>query len=294
MKTAELRVRDPYILAENGVYYLYKANICHVGTAVVVQRSCDLTEWGEPTTVYTPDPAYGKAEQLWAPEVHRWKGKYYLFVSYLTESGLRGTGISVSSTPEGPFLPVSDRPATPASQSAIDATLFEEDGIPYIVYSRDWPHCYDSAIGAYVGEIWGCAMTDDLSAPAGEPFLMFRSTDCPLSAASPARHAWEGKEIARYGSDAPYLLRLPNGKIYLTWSPIPGNNYVVLGAVADSLRGAWTHLSPPLFDSNGGHAMFFQDFDGQDRMCIHCPEREGDERACFLPVRITNDGIALL
>lgn len=294
MKTEELRVRDPYILAENGVYYLYRANVAHVGTEIVVQRSRDLAEWDEPTTVYRLDTSTWKSEQLWAPEVHRWNGRYYLFVSVLGKNGLRGTEISVADTPLGTFLPVADRPATPLDQSAIDATLCVEDGRPYIVYSRDWPHCFDAALGAYVGEIWGCEMTADLSAPASAPFPMFRSTDAPLSAAAPARHAWEGKEIERYGSDAPFVLHLPDGRLCLTWSPIPDGNYVVLGATADSLRGTWTHAATPVFDANGGHAMFFKDNDGQDRMCIHAPEREPDERARFLPVEISESGIRLL
>jgi len=293
MKTAELRVRDPYILAENGVYYLYRSGVVHVGSEIVVQKSRDLIEWGEPTTVYTLDASGWKKAQLWAPEVHAWRGKYYLFVSILGTSGLRGTEISVSDSPEGPFLPVSSLPATPIDQSAIDGTLYEEDGKPYIVYSRDWPFCFDESIGAYVGEIWARELTEDLSAPVGEAFLLFRSLECPLSAKAPARHDWEGKPVARYGSDAPFLRRLGNGKILLTWSPIPNNNYVIFGATADAIRGEWTHLDTPIFDGNGGHAMFFDDFDGVTKMCFHCPEREGDERATFLPVSLT-DGIKLL
>ncbi len=294
MKTSELRVRDPYILAENGVYYLYKTNVCHVGTRILVHQSRDLVEWDEGRVVYELSPTGWKKEQLWAPEVHAWNGKYYLFVSILGKHGLRGTEISVSDTLGGPFVPVSDRPATPLDQSAIDGTLFVDGDTPYIVYSRDWPHCYDESIGAYVGEIWGCEMTKDLTSPAGAPFCMFRSSDCPLSARKPARHDWEGKPVARYGSDAPFLMRLPSGKIYLTWSPIPGNNYIVAGAMADSIRGEWTHVEPAVFDGNGGHAMFFCDFDGTDKMCIHSPEIDGEERARFLPVSITEEGVRLL
>ena len=293
MKTAELRVRDPYILAENGVYYLYRTNLVHVGNEIVVQKSRDLIEWEAPTTVYTLDISGWKKAELWAPEVHAYHGKYYLFVSVLGKSGHRSTEISVASSPEGPFLPVSDAPATPAEQSAIDGTLYEENGTPYIVYSRDWPFCFDASIGAYVGEIWAQQLTEDLSAPVGEAFRLFRSTDCPLSAKAPARHDWEGKPVARYGSDAPFVRRLGNGKLLLTWSPIPDGNYVILGAVADTIRGAWTHLDAPIFDGNGGHAMFFDDFDGSVKMCFHCPECEGKERATVLPVELS-DGIRLL
>ena len=293
MNFHDLRVRDPYILFENGTYYLYRANIVHVGNEIVVQKSRDLVTLDEAHTVYTLDTSTWKSAQLWAPEVHAWRGKYYLFVSILGKSGLRSTEISVASTPDGPFLPVSDSPATPAEQSAIDGTLFEDEGVPYIVYSRDWPFCFDEAIGAYVGELWARPLTRDLSAPAGEAFRLFRSTDCPLSARAPACHDWEGKPVRRYGSDAPFLQRLPSGKILLTWSPIPDNNYVVFGAVADTIRGNWEHLDTPIFDQNGGHAMFFRDAENRLLMSIHAPEREGDERARFFPVTLTENGITL-
>jgi hypothetical protein len=68
---------------------------------------------------------------------------------------------------------------------------------------------------------------------------------------------------------------------------------VVLGAVADSIRGTWKHLDAPIFDQNGGHAMFFRDAENRLLMGIHAPEREGDERARFFPATLTENGITL-
>ena len=123
MKRSEMRVRDPYVVAANGTYYLYKTDVCHVGTRVLVHKSRDLEEWDEGTVVYTLDASGWKKAELWAPEVHAWRGKYYLFVSILGTNGKRGTEISVSNAPDGTFRPVSDSPATPIEQSAIDGTL---------------------------------------------------------------------------------------------------------------------------------------------------------------------------
>ena len=54
-------------------------------------------------------------------------------------------------------------------------------------------------------------------------------------------------------------------------------------------RGKWEHLDTPIYDKNGGHAMFFDDFDGTRKMCIHCPERTPDERAQLLTVEEDGD-----
>jgi hypothetical protein len=59
---------------------------------------------------------------------------------------------------------------------------------------------------------------------------------------------------------------------------------VVLGAVADDIRGPWIQLEKALFEDNGGHAMFFTAFDGTRKMCFHYPEENGKERATLLTV----------
>ena len=162
-----------------------------------------------------------------------------------------------------------------------------------MVYSHDWPDNYVEERGVYVGEIWATELSKDLKEPVDEPFLLFKSDDCPYSAKAAAPTEWEDEIIMRYGSDAPFIQRLSDGKLFLTWSPIPNNNYVVIGAVANNIKGPWQHCEKPVFDRNGGHAMFFTDKDGNKKMCIHCPEREPLERALILSVQEKEGEIVL-
>ena len=96
----------------------------------------------------------------------------------------------------------------------------------------------------------------------------------------------------RYGSDAPFLQKLSDGSLLLTWSPYLQNNYVVLPVVSKNgdIKGPWEHLPEPLFDQNGGHAMFFRDLEGRNIMCLHAPEKGPLERACLFEVAET-DGV---
>lgn len=280
IKTEDLRIRDPYIVLHNDTYYLYRS----YDLAIWVLRSKDMKTWDEPIKVYTiPENSWGYAD-LWAPEVHLYNGKFYMFLSLLGKNGLRGTEISVSNTPDGFFTPISNRPATPLDKSCIDGSLIIDGGKPYMVYSHDWPDNYVKDRDVYVGEIWAVELSEDLTTPVGEPFFLFASDECPYSALAAAPTEWEDGIIMRYGSDAPFVQRLNSGKLFLTWSPIPNNNYVVIGAVADSIKGPWKHCEKPVFDKNGGHAMFFTDKDGTLKMCIHCPEKEPFERALILSV----------
>ena len=304
-RTEEIRVRDPFVVAHEGRYYLYSSTA--YGQAgegfdsdkleMVVYTSQDLSNWEEPKVVfsYTPGPGTALQEELWAPEVHRHHGKFYAFLSVKNSTGLRGTYIAVSDRPDGQFRLLSEEPATPVDVSAIDGTLYVENSIPYIVYSRDWPHNYVEEKEAYVGEIWARRLKEDLSAGEGEAFRLFASCDVPVSAAMPHRLVWEGKNALRYGSDAPFLCRLTDGTLFLTWSPYLQDNYVVLGAVSESgtLQGPWRHLEEPVFADNGGHAMFFQDFDGSRKMCIHQPEAWGEERLRCLQVKEKNGALTI-
>lgn len=283
-KTEDIRIRDPFILADNGYYYLYGTIGEPEARELYVHKSRDLENWEDPTVIYTLSDSSWAKGQLWAPEVHKYREKFYLFVSILGKNGLRGTEISVADTPQGPFIPISDKPATPEGQSCIDGTLYVEDSRPYMIYSHDWPGCYCEAEGAYNGEIAAVELSEDLTHPIGEPFLLFTSKDAPLSGNNPTFCKWGGKDIVRYGSDGPFVTKLSDGRPFILWSPIPGGNYVVLGAVADSIRAPWQHCDTEVFADNGGHPMVFTDFDGERRLVIHWPEIYWHEHAHIIPL----------
>lgn len=293
-RTEDIRIRDPYILPYNGMYYMYGTSANWVDEDVsYVYRSSDLKNWEGPTEVFRLFPDTWAKGELWAPEVHMYKGKFYMLLSILGKHGMRGTQVLVCDTPDGTFIPICDKPATPFERSCIDGTLYIENGTPYMVYSADWPDNYNEETGCYVGEIWAVELTDDLSEQASEPFRLFKSTDSPASAIAPITHEYLGKTVTRYGSDAPFVTKLSNGNILLTWSPIPDDNYIVAAAISENgIRGEWHHVDN-IYENNGGHAMFFEDFDGSMKMCIHYPEREPDERALVLPVSEENGVLKL-
>ena len=278
LKRSDIRVRDPYILYDGGVYYMYTTSTTK---ELSCYKSTDLENWEDGGVIFEITDDSWAYKDLWAPEVHRYNGRFYLFISILGKNGLRGTQIAVSDSPSGIFLPLVNRPVTPTEQSCIDGTLFVQDGVPYIFYSHDWPDCYSAEKDAYVGEICAAELTHDLTEIVGEPWVVFTSDESPISRATPHRMEYEGKQIKRHGSDAPFVQKLSDGRLLLTWSPYLDGNYVVLKVYSESgsVRGPWTHAEKPLFDGNGGHAMFFRDADERLVMCIHAPERNMLERA---------------
>lgn len=278
MKRSDIRIRDPFILLEEGVYYMYATS---GERTLSYYSSADLENWEKGEVVFEIPEDFWAYKDVWAGEVHKYKGRYYLFVSLLGKNGLRGTQIAVSDKPNGKFVPLVDRAVTPLDQSCIDGTLFVRDGKPYILYSHDWPDNYIREKDAYVGEIHCAELTEDLTSMKEASVCLFASDEVPISKAAPQKITWEGRRSRRYGSDAPFIQTLSDGTLYLTWSPYLADHYVVLGAVSKSgnIYGPWEHLEKPMFENDGGHAMFFDDVSGRKIMCIHQPERHMMERA---------------
>lgn len=297
LKTEDIRIRDPYIVPQDGAYYLFGTIGEDRGEKnLYVFRSTNLTDWEEPKVIFTLAEDSWGLQELWAPEVHIYKGKYYIFVSILGKHGLRGTQIAVSDTLDGMYTPITNKPCTPFDRSCIDGSLYVEDGTPYMVYSADWPDRYNAELDLYIGEICAVQLTEDLTDMVGEPFQLFSSLDAPCSKVAPTVHGWQGKTIRRYGSDAPFIQKMPDGSLYLTWSPIPAGNYIVGAAISRSgkIRDTWEHIEKPIYDRNGGHAMFFNDLEGKRKMCIHYPERYPDERVLVLDVEEENNRIKVI
>ncbi len=278
IKRADMRIRDPYIVPYKGVYYVYKTV---ADMSLVYFKSTDLENWEEGGTVFSITEDSWATRDLWASEIHEYKSKFYLFTSSLGRNGLRGTQVSVSETPEGPFIPLKNGPLTPEGQSCIDGTLYVDDsGVPYIVYSHDWPDNYIKEKSAYVGEICAAQVDEDLVNIVGEPFRLFASDESPISYKTPHNIIYKDEKTKRYGSDGPWIEKLSTGGLFLAWSPYLENNYVVLPVISESgdIRGPWKHLDEPFFADNGGHAMFFRDFDGSLKMALHAPEAPPMER----------------
>ena len=273
IKRSELRIRDPFILTdlEAGCYYMYgtidlKPGSYATAPTFSVCKTYDLENFEEPKIIFDGRKNDFWAENdFWAPEVHKYKDKYYLFGSCKAEDKCRATQIFVCDTPDGEFIPTSEKPITPPDWECLDGTFFVENSTPYMIFCHEWTQVKD-------GEIWAVALSKDLSGAAGDPFMLFKASDNPgvseLSAGT-----------GNYVTDGPFLYR-ENGKIKMIWSSFYKGRYLVLEAESDSLCGKWTHKGSK-FDFDGGHAMIFTTLEGKRMISLHTPNKTDFERAVF-------------
>ena len=281
MKLTDIYVRDPFILPHDGKYYLYKSDY----PCIKVHISEDLEEWSEAKPVFTRPDGFWSDRDFWAPEVHEYKGNFYLFVSFKSEDRCRGTQILRSASPDGPFEPISDYPQTPADWEALDGTLWIEDGKPYMVFAHEWLQIADGTM-AYV------PLSDDLSAPIGEAVTMFKASDAPFANPVSSKSAQEklGTD-GLYVTDAPWMYRSPDGRLHMLWATFGPWGYTETSAVSSNgrLDGEWTQ-EEPLYKGDGGHAMVFKSFDGKLYLSLHSPNSGGLERAHFIELEETETG----
>lgn len=290
LKLADIRMRDVCILADDRTktYYAISSGRAEAGegyrnSSVRAYKSKDLVNWeGHYTIFQTPTNLWGDANivGIWAPEMHLYKGKYYLFLTFDTDSKLseqwrdwlprvrRGSQILVGASPLGPFEPFQNHSTLPVDMMTLDATLWVEGGVPYAVFAHEWVQIKD-------GTIETVRLKNDLSETVGEPVKLFDGSDAPWARKSPQWSCWV--------TDGPFLYKSKSGKLFMVWSSFSKTGYTTGVAVSDSgkLAGTWRQQAEPLFSADGGHAMIFKRFDGQLMLVLHSPNKMTERAKLF-------------
>ena len=278
LKTNEINIRDPFVLVQDGMYYLYGtrgATCWGPATGFDVYRSRDLETWEGPFVCFENDGHFWADRNYWAPEVHVWHGCYYMFASFKKEGRCRGTAILVSDSPMGPFRPhCADLTITPEDWESLDGTFYvSQSGEPYMVFSHEWLQVKD-------GEICAVKLSEDLTHAVGDPFVLFHASEAPW-----AKWLTHSSGLVGCVTDGPFMWRGSRGELFCLWASFSESGYTEGVAVSDNgeIDGHFTQLSP-LFDKDGGHGMVFRDLQGHLYLTLHSPNTHLQEHPVFLPL----------
>ncbi len=278
-------LHDPWILANQGdqTYYLYTSNVPSMsgvqGAGTMVYRSKDLKHWRKPVLVFSASEMHWAQKGAWAPEVHQWKGRYYLLTTVHDETRplapgrnavrptyRRGTISAISDTPLGPFHPLNaEGPLAPDDFMTLDGTLYvDPEGKPWLVYAHEWLQKTDGTIEAV-------RLSDDLSKRVDDPVFLFKASDAPWldQGVKPSTMALQ------YVTDGPELYRTRDGHLLMLWSSYSHEDtYIqtIARSKSGSIEGPWEQL-PPLLYEDSGHGMLFHTFDGSLMLVVHRPFR---------------------
>ncbi|MBQ3603597.1 MAG: family 43 glycosylhydrolase [Clostridia bacterium] len=280
MKNKDIHIRDPFILVHDGKYYMYGTRGKNFGQqtgGVDVYIGTDLENWSDPIEVFNSEKFGLNRQANWAPEVHEFGGKYYMFATFLKENDLRGTYILISDSPDGEFTPLTGKAITPWEWECLDGTFYVENGVPYCIFCHEHTQIYDGTV-EYI------QLSADLKEAVTEPKTLFKGSSFLKKEATESDHNV---------TDGPFLFRKANGKLIMIWSTCH-NGYLQCVAASSNGRidGNWTHL-PPMFEKDGGHGMIFTGLDGQLYLTLHCPNGQPNERPKFFEIEETEDSLQI-
>lgn len=281
LRNTDIHIRDPFVLPVTAEkqYYLYGTIGSEAWTnsasGIDYYTSPDLQNWEGPFPAFRPPVNFWADRNFWAPEVHVYRGRYYLFASFKADGICRGTQILATDSPQGPFLPISDRPVTPRDWECLDGTLFvDADDHPWMVFCHEWVQVGD-------GEICAVRLSDNLESAIEQPHLLFRASEAPWA------EEINSKGRKGFVTDGPWLHRMASGELMMLWSSFGTAGYTIgmARSATGEIPGPWQQVPEPLYAGDGGHCMVFRTFDGQLRLTFHRPNPSPNERPQFVPLR---------
>ncbi|BCW57930.1 glycoside hydrolase family 43 protein [Arthrobacter sp. StoSoilB20] len=280
-----IQLRDPFVLTQpaTGNYLLFGSTDKNIwsgqATGFDCYRSSDLTTWDGPFEAFRPPPGFWSQEQYWAPEVHEYHGRYYMFATFISPGRLRGTQVLAADEPEGPYEPWSEGPVTPANWQCLDGTLhLDAEGTPWIIFCHEWKQVHDGAMMAQ-------RLSPDLRTAEGVPVFLFSASEAPWARALDVPSVRD-REFPVFVTDGPFLFRLSSGNLIMLWSSFGDNGYAMGIARSESgtVLGPWIQEAEPLWSTDGGHGMIGRHLDGSLFLTLHQPNKTPFERAAFFPL----------
>jgi arabinan endo-1,5-alpha-L-arabinosidase len=295
MKTNDIQIRDPFVvpIKHEGIYYLFGTTDANPwsgkGTGFDCYTSHDLREWTGPIPAFRPPTEFWATTNFWAPEVHFFNGRYYMFASFKADKLYRGTQVLVSDVASGPYVPLTELPITPPDWECLDGTLHVDiSGNPWLVFCHEWVQVHN-------GAMYAMRLSPDLKQAVGRPVFLFNASE----GAWVRQPEWPEKGASRhfpdYVTDGPFLHRLASGSLIMLWSSIGDKGYAMGIARSESadIAGPWRQEAEPLWAEDGGHGMIFRTFDSRLMLTFHRPNNTPEERPVFIEIEEVGDGIRI-
>ena len=282
---------DPWVITRDGNYYF----MCSTGSNLTIRKTRRIEDLSQatPHVVWTPPATGPYSHDIWAPELHYLRGKWYIY--FAADAGTNMTHrIYVVENPshdptEGSWTfkgKVADR----SDKWAIDATVFENRSRLYMAWSG-WEGDTNGRQDIYLAELsnpWTVksdrvrvSTSDYPWERVGDRKLPYVAGQYPPTDPVEPTHVDvnEGPEFLAHG-DKVFLIYSANG----CWTDFYSLAMLEASATADLLQpSAWKKHSLPVFAySPGSHAFgpghngFFQSPDGrQDWIIYHANPESG-------------------
>ncbi|MDE3067317.1 MAG: glycoside hydrolase family 43 protein [Verrucomicrobiota bacterium] len=258
---------DPWVIRWKTDYYF-----CHSSNdGIWVKRAARLQDIGKGSgrLVWRPPEGTACSEELWAPELHRLRGKWYIYVAADDGNNIHHRMVVLegsSSDPQAPFV-LKGKIAAPSDRRAIDGTVLQMPGGKLYFIWSGWAGANNAAQNLYI-------------APMSNPWTLSGKRVC----ISRPTYAWECRGAPV--NEGPETL-WHGGRLFIIYSASGawGDGYC-LGQLTwtggEVLNPkSWIKKPTPVFSSTDsvfgpGHCSFVKSPDGtEDWIVYHAHKNKG-------------------
>jgi GH43 family beta-xylosidase len=254
------RGEDPWVIFWEGNYYYCRD---YDDCKIMVNKGRRLEDIGQDNHIVWEDPVGNSDAEVWAPELHRIDGTWYIYFTRGKDENHRMYVLEgLSDDPQGEYV-FRGQMEEPSNQWAIDTTVFQWQGKWYCAWSG-WETPTNKIQNLYI-------------APMSSPMQISGERVC----ISRPVYEWEkqGDGIWPHINEGPQALE-HNGKMFIIYSASHSltDDYCLgqLALVGDDplLPTSWVKHPRPVFHKDGtvygpGHASFIEKPDGTDWIVYH-------------------------
>ena len=286
IKTDVPNCGDPFIIIENGFYYMFGTV---KGEPFIAYKSSDGVHYESIGQVMHKDDSFG-VKDFWAPEVIKYNNKFYMFYSARDKDDTLKVSVAISHKIEGPYKDINKNEAllNYLGYATIDASPFiDKDGRIYLFFVRE---CSQQIVnGVHTSDTYVVELDKTMSKTIGKVIFLSTPTE-----------KWERYDNDDYvWNEGPSVL-LYNDKYYLTYSchHFRDPNYCVGLSISDCVTGPYKKVKegPILKSIEGiihgpGHSSFLKDKDGEIYIVYHVHKDlkiENGRTACLSKVHFVD------
>jgi len=264
---------DPWVIADNGFYYYMNSTQSNL----TIWKTRDITDLAhaEKKVVWTAPASGPYSKDIWAPELHRFDGKWYVYFAADAGDNESHRIYAIESDSADPLAGTwtfKGKIADATDKWAIDVTAFENRGQKYLLWSG-WEGDGDGEQRIYIAHLKDATTIDSERVMLSYPkYPKERVGDLLNRPEMPHVNVNEGPEILQHGDD---IFLVYSGSAcwtdyYSLW---------VVRAKADSNLldpKSWTKYDHPFFQKDydahvfgTGHNGFFKSPDGKEDWIIY-------------------------
>lgn len=269
---------DPWVTSRGGVYYYMNTT----GNNLTIWKTRDITDLkdAEKKVIWTPPASGPDSHDIWAPELHFLRGKWYIY--FAADDGVEHHHRmwvleNAAADPLAGAWQMKGKLITPGDTWAIDPTVFENRGQLYVLWSGWATHTDDGIRNIYMARLKNPWTVEGPRVRLSTPLYAWEKVgdlhDSRATLLVPHNDVNEGPEILQH-----------DGRIFLIYSASGcwTDNYALgmLTASADNNLldpASWKKSPEPVFWQDAaasafgpGHNTFFKSPDGtQDWILFH-------------------------